>query len=143
MKTVELFVTLKVPDTTAITALQTLQKLGFKIKELKRANYYKFTIKTDASKFKEDIKKVDIIVNANKHSCSFSMKKINGSSVLVKDSGDSGASLLSTLEHRLGIKGISSIEKGTLWGMDAPKSVAEKAAKELLANEHYQEYKVM
>ena len=44
-KTVELVVSLKMPDATAITALQTLQKLGFnKIKDTKRSFYYKFLI---------------------------------------------------------------------------------------------------
>ncbi|MEK6942646.1 MAG: hypothetical protein AABX00_01125 [Nanoarchaeota archaeon] len=143
MKTIELIVSLKVPDTTAITALQTLQKLGFKIKSLRRANYYKFSVEGDSSKFKEEIKKVDILVNANKHLCVFSMEKSNDSRILVKDIDDSNEALLSTLNHRLGIKGIKSIEKGTLWSMDANKVVAEKAAKELLANEHYQEFKVM
>ena len=44
-KTVEMVVGLKMPDNTAITALQTLQKIGFiKIKNVKREDYYKFSI---------------------------------------------------------------------------------------------------
>ena len=67
-KTVEMIVSLKVPDTTAITALQTLKKIGFgKITDVKRKDYYKFLIEEDENKFKDKICKVDILVNANKH----------------------------------------------------------------------------
>ena len=77
-KTVEMVVTLKVPDTTAITALQTLQKLGFnKIKDLKRYFYYKFDVDGNEEPFKNKISKVDILVNANKHAFDFGIKKDN------------------------------------------------------------------
>ena len=76
-KTIELAVNLKMPDTTAITALQTLQKLGFKkIKNVKRYFYYKFTIDGNEEDFKSKISKVDILVNANKHFFAFSMQKM-------------------------------------------------------------------
>ena len=76
-KTVEMIVGLKVPDNTAITALQTLNKIGFnKIKEVKRKDYYKFFIEGGIDKFKNQISKVDILVNANKHSFNFSIQKI-------------------------------------------------------------------
>ena len=69
-------VSLKMPDTTAITALQTLQKLGFnKIKNVKRADYYKFLIEGDEEQFKNKISKVDILVNANKHAFQFKLEK--------------------------------------------------------------------
>ena len=55
-KTIELVVSLKVPDTTAITALQTLQKLGFsKVKDLKRYFYYRFDVDGDEEQFKNKI----------------------------------------------------------------------------------------
>ena len=99
-------VSLKVPDTTAITALQTLQKIGFnKIKDVKRADYYKFSVEGDEEKFREKISKVDIIVNANKHSFEFSVKKDNNIKLLVKNINDGGNGLLSTLKNRLGFSG--------------------------------------
>ena len=147
-KTIEMFVSLKVPDATAITALQTLQKLGFKsIKDLKRADYYRFDIDTDASKFKEKISKVDILVNANKHICEFGIKKDGSIKILVKNIDDDGSSLISTLKNRLGIKDAKKVERGTLWSLSIedknPNAIAEKAAKELLINEHYQEFKIL
>ena len=149
-KIIEMIVSLKVPDTTAITALQTLQKLGFKqIKEIKRADYYKFLIEGDIEKFKNEICKVDILVNANKHSYDFSIQKGDSINILVKSINDDGSGILSTLKNRLGFKNIKNVEKATLWGLGIDsdekeaRSIAEKAAKELLVNENYQEYEIL
>lgn len=149
-KTVEMIVSLKVPDTTAITALQTLQKIGFnKIKDVKREDYYKFLIEGDEKRFKEEICKVDILINANKNSCDFSIKKDNTTKILVKNINDDGTGLLSTLKNRLGFKNITKVEKAVLWSLaiDADEKeklkIAEKAAKELLVNENYQEYQIL
>ncbi len=154
-KTIEMVVSLKVPDTTAITALQTLQKLGFnKIKDIKRADYYKFSIEGDVEKFKSQICKVDILVNANKHSFEFEIKK-NASFetcvffVIVKNINDDGGGILAALKNRLGFKNIKKVEKATLWSLaieaeqkEALK-IADKAVKELLVNENYQEYFIL
>ena len=149
-KTIEMIVSLKVPDTTAITALQTLQKIGFnKIKDIKRADYYNFSIEGGTEKFKNQISKVDILVNANKHSYEFSIKKDKNIKILVKNIDDDGISLLSTLKNRLGFKNIKKIEKATLWSLaiDADekesKKIVENAAKELLVNENYQEFVIL
>ena len=149
-KTVVMIVSLKVPDTTAITALQTLQKIGFnKIKDIKRADYYNFSIEGGTEKFKNQISKVDILVNANKHSYEFSIKKDKNIKILVKNIDDDGISLLSTLKNRLGFKNIKKIEKATLWSLaiDADekesKKIVENAAKELLVNENYQEFVIL
>ena len=149
-KTVEMIVSLKVPDTTAITALQTLNRLGFpKIKDIKRSDYYKFSIEGDADKFKDKISKADILVNANKHSYGFSISKGNSVKILVKNINDDGSSLLSTLKNRLGFKNIKKVEKATLWelSIDADekeaRKIAEKAAKELLITENYQEFTIL
>ena len=169
-KTVEMIVGLKVPDATAMTALQTLQKIGFnKIRDVKRADYYKFLIEGDADKFKNKISKVDILVNANKHFFAFKIKK-NASPemserephyhsllhftaciffVIVKNINDDGSSILSTLKNRLGFKHIKNVEKSTLWSLDINanesegKKIADKAAKDLLVNENYQEYEIL
>ena len=148
-KTIEMIVSLKVPDTTAITALQTLQKIGFgKIKDIKRADYYKFSVENDTEKFKEKICKVDILVNANKHSYDFSISKDSNVKVLVKNINGEESSILSTLKNRLGFKNIKKVEKAVLWSLsidaeqkDAIK-IAENAARELLVNENYQEFTI-
>ena len=148
-KTIEMIVSLKVPDTTAITALQTLHKIGFnKIRNVKRADYYKFTFEGDADNFKNKICKVDVLVNANKHSYDFSVPKDNEAKILVKNINDDGSSILSTLKNRLGLKNIKKAEKSVLWSLaiddkKVAKKIADKAAKELLVNENYQEYKII
>ncbi len=146
---VEMVVSLKVPDTTAITTFQTLQKLGFKkIKDVSKSDYYRFSIEGDLEEFKEKICKVDILVNANKHSYDFSIKK-HGVNILVRNINDDGNHILSTLKNRLGLKDVKKIERSTLWSLsinaDEKESmkIADKAAKELLVNEHYQEYTIL
>ena len=149
-KTIEMVVSLKVPDTTAITALQTLQKIGIdKIKDVKRSDYYKFTIEGDEEQFKSKISKVDILVNANKHSSEFLVKKDSNMKILVKNINDDGNGILSTLANRLGFKNIKKVDKAVLWSLaiDADekeaKKIAEKAAKELLVNENYQQFSMI
>lgn len=149
VKTVEMIVELKAPDTTAITALQTLQRMNFnKIKYLKREDYYRFLIEGDDGKFKKEICKIDILANANKHSYGFSIKKGNTTKILVKNINDGGSGLLFTLKNRLGFKNIKQVEKGVLWSLSVDsdekeaRKTAEKAAKELLVNENYQEYAI-
>ena len=149
-KTVEMIVSLKVPDTTSITALQTLQKIGFsKIRNVGRADYYKFSIEGDEKKFMSQICKIDILVNANKHAYTFSILKEGSIKILVKNINDGGSGILATLKNRLGFKNIEKIEKGTLWSLaieadeKEARKIAEKAAKDLLVNENYQEYSIL
>ncbi|MFH0867839.1 MAG: hypothetical protein V1831_00865, partial [Candidatus Woesearchaeota archaeon] len=145
----------KVPDNVAITAFNTLKRMGYKIKELERADYYKFDADGDIEDFKKKISNVDILVNSNKNKYTFTVedsnknqnnnyKKIN---VLVQDL-DNGSGLLSTLKERLGFTNIKKVEKGVLWAMYFDKKVNAKKiavdiAKNLLMNENYQEYKVL
>jgi phosphoribosylformylglycinamidine (FGAM) synthase PurS component len=147
--TIEMVVGLKVPDNTAITALQTLKKIGFsRINDVRREDYYKFIVEGDDKKFKDKICKVDIMVNANKHYFDFSIKRDNVK-VLVKNINDDGSGIASTLKNRLGFREIKKAEKGTLWSLsiDADKKesvkIAEKAARELLTNENYQEFEII
>lgn len=149
-KTVEMTVGLKVPDTTAITALQTLHKIGFSnIKDVRKSDYYMFSIEGNEEKFKSQICKVDILVNANKHAYDFQIPKDNNAKILVKNINDDGSSLLSTLKKRLGFKNIEKVEKAILWSLaidadeNEARKIAEKAATELLINAHYQEYKII
>src|SRR3989344_4183789 len=126
-KTIEMIVSLKVPDTTAITALQTLQKIGFKrVGNVKRMDYYRFSIDGDAEKFKEKICKADMLVNANKHSFDFSIGKNDGAKILVKNINDNGSGMLSTLKRRLGFKNIKKAEKAVLWSLTIDADGNEK-----------------
>ncbi len=153
MADLELFVSLKIPDTTAITAFHTLERMGFsKLKKLSRKDYYYFDIEDDEKEFKSRICKVDTLVNANKHRYEFSLSEKKEDyaviNVLVTNSDDDGSSLISQLRS-FGIENINKASKGVLWtlGIDADKEeaklIAENIAKELLSNEHYQEYKLL
>ncbi|MEK6868618.1 MAG: hypothetical protein AABX63_01095 [Nanoarchaeota archaeon] len=161
MPAIEMFVSLKVPDNVAITAFNAIKRMGFKeLKGLERSDYYKFNIKDSTEDFKEKISNADILVNANKHKCSFELdseknknnfknqknkdKKIN---ILIQDL-DNGTALLSTLKERLGFDNINKLEKGILWTMHFDKKANAKKismdiAKNLLMNESYQDYKIL
>ncbi|MBI2654733.1 phosphoribosylformylglycinamidine synthase subunit PurS [Candidatus Woesearchaeota archaeon] len=149
-KIIEMVVRLKVPDTTAITTLQTLQKLGFNnIRDVQRADYYRFMVEGNEEKFKNQISKVDILVNANKHAYDFELKKDNKVKISVKNTDDDGSGLLSTLKNRLGFRNIKKVEKAIMWALtidadeEGAKRIADKAAKDLLVNENYQEYEIL
>jgi len=152
MTTIEMFVNLKVPDNVAITALNTLKRMGYKqLNKIDRSDYYKFDVKGNVEDFKEKISNTDIIVNANKHKFTFALEKNNKKNkiinILVQDS-DNGMSLLSTLKERLGLTDIKRLEKGILWTMYFDKKVNAKniaidITKSLLMNENYQKYKIL
>lgn len=169
MTTIELFVSLKVPDNIAITAFNTIKRMGQKkLNKLERSDYYKFDVKENVEDFKKQISNTDILVNSNKNKFSFSISQkseISGNlensenfqsgknnknkiiNVLVQDL-DNGTGLLSTLKERLGFKNIKKVEKGILWTMHFDKKVnAKKAAvdisKSLLMNENYQKFRIL
>tara|TARA_Y100000310_G_scaffold70474_1_gene66155 strand:- start:14032 stop:14508 length:477 start_codon:yes stop_codon:yes gene_type:complete len=155
---VEMFVSLKVPDNVAITAFNALKRLGYKLKKLERSDYYKFDVNGNVEDFKGKISNTDILVNANKHKFSFSIKNNNINNkkqnknnkiinILVQDL-DNGNGLLKTLKERLGFDNIKKLEKGILWSMYFDKKVNGKKTaiditKNLLMNENYQKYKVL
>lgn len=152
MTKIKLFVSLKTPDKTGITTFHTLERLGYKeLKKLEREDYYEFVVLKDTEKFMKDIIKTDILVNANKHAAeiykSEEVPKEGPISVLVKDSGDNAAGLLETLRERMGFIDIESMSKGVLWKMhidaENKKEIAEKITKDLLYNEHYQEFEII
>jgi phosphoribosylformylglycinamidine (FGAM) synthase PurS component len=149
MPITELLVSLKVPDNVAITAFQTLHRMGrHHLKNLERADYYIFSHAGDIKNFQKRISKADILINANKHKFSF-VPENDGSkiNVLVQNlDGDSG--LLKTLRERLGFKEIKKLEKGVLWtmyfdsGTDGEKKAAE-ITKGLLMNDNSQSYRII
>ncbi len=143
MATQTLLVSLKIPDATALTALRTLQEMGFKeLKGLQREVCYTFEIKGNVEEFRKKIAKADIVVNANKHAVSFAPKK-EGVKILVEDT-EQGDGLKNTLKERLGIKEIDAVRQGTLWTFDIvgkkQEELAKKMTEDLLANIHYQQY---
>lgn len=141
---VELFVGLKIPDTTAITTFHTIEKMGFDVKKVKREIYYKFDVDGDKEKFAEKIGKVDVLVNANKNKYSTELEKEEAVYILVKDIDDKCEGLLNTLKERLGFTEIKKIEKGVLWALyGVDEKVAEEITKKLLYNEHYQNYEIL
>lgn len=147
-KTIEMFVRLVVPDNIALTAKHTLLKMGFKLADLKRADYYKFEVEKDKSEInkesiQEQLSKVDILANANKHKVSFAKDK-QGTNILVTELDATGAALLHTLRERLGLTQIKSALSGTLWTfVGCSEEDAVKMTKELLINENYQEFRVL
>jgi phosphoribosylformylglycinamidine (FGAM) synthase PurS component len=148
MTKIKLLVGLKIPDTTAITAFHTLERMGYKeLKGLERLDYYEFEVDGDADKFARDIVGVDILVNANKNTSLIMIEgveeKEETTNILVKNSGDKCQGILSTLAG-MGFNNIKSMSKGVLWKMDIDsREKAEEITKNLLSNEHYQEYKIL
>ena len=152
MPTIEMFVSLKVLDNVAITAFNTLKRMGYnKLKKLDRSDYYKFDVKDIVEDFKEKISNTDILVNANKHKFLFALEKYNKKNniinILVQDL-DKENGLLSTLKERLGFTNIKKLEKGVLWTMHFDKkanakNIAVDITKSLLMNENYQKYKII
>ncbi len=144
MPKVELFVGLKIPDTTAITTLHTIEKMGYNVKKVKREFYYKFDIDGDKENLKKKIGKVDILVNANKNKYSTELEKEDAVYILIQEIDDECESLLTTLRDRLGFTEIKKMEKGVLWILDIDsKEKAKEIAEKLLYNEHYQNYKIL
>ncbi len=149
MTIIKLFVGLKIPDTTAITAAQTLQRLSYdSLQKLTREDYYEFTAAGKHEEYKKKLPAVDILVNANKHYYSLEDKKEEHEvHVLVTDSDDAHEDLLSTLKHRLGFKHLESMKKGVLWKLHIeggnPEETAKKITEELLYNKHYQSYEIL
>lgn len=144
MSSVELYVGLKIPDTTAITTFHVLERLGYKISKLKREIYYKFEIEDGVDKFSKKVGKVDILVNANKNKFSTELKKQEGAFyILVKDINDKCEGLLITL-HKLGLHEIKGMEKGVLWTLfvDSEK-IAKEIVEKLLYNKNYQEIEIL
>ena len=146
MTKIKLLVGLKIPDTTAITAFNTLKKMGINIEELEREDYYEFILLKDSDKFMKDIAEVDILVNANKNYSKVYREEIGkeeGFVYVVVRNKEKDLGLRETLMERMGFKNIAEMHKGVLWKFKASEEEAEKAVKELLHNPHYQEFELL
>ncbi len=146
-KEVELFVSLKIPDTTAVTAMQTMRKMGYNVSRVKRINYYKFYIGDNKEEFENKIKKIDVLVNVNKHKASTKLERDESAIyLLIKDIGDNCSNLTAVLRDRLNLKELKRMERGVIWALyidsGNKEEIAKRIGKELLCNENYQEIKV-
>jgi len=157
MPILEMFVSLKVPDNIAITAFNTLKRMGYdQLIKLERYEYYKFKIKDNVKKFRKQISNIDILINPNKHKFSFSIhnkaiknknNNFNKINVLIQNK-DKGSELLLILKERLGFKNILKIDKGVMWTMYFDKIIqgsdlATDITKNLLMNDNFQSYTII
>ena len=134
----ELFVSLKTTDSTAITALNALKRMGMKIDSLERYDYYAFELAYDIT---EELNKCDILVNHNKHKVENSL--LNSKTNILIEDNEPPKGLMNTLKTRLGFKEIEDMKKGVIWSLDENKEEAKKIAEALLYNKHYQKFEFL
>ncbi len=142
LDTIELFVRLVIPDTTAITTKFALADAGYAIEDVKRWDYYTIYVKkgTDIKALKERLRRCDVLVNANKHRAEFDLATFKYRKVIIKKRGEAGG-LLTVLKKRLGFREVEAMETGTCWSLIGKegKGLPEKEiAESILMNEHYQ-----
>lgn len=135
MQIVELYVELKIPDVTALTAASTLRRrLGYEdsLAELKRGDYYRISLDVNTEQQALDVaedmaENTNLFVNPNKHGYTLFSGRHN--SVTVPDSGQSAVSILvidpaggsgrdiaEALQNRLGYGDVvREVVAGTLW----------------------------
>ena len=135
MITVELLVTLKIPDVTALTAANTLRRrLGYAetLRELRRADYYALDLNVDnpdeALELARDMAEhTNLFVNPNKHAYQVRLAQERGAegsgngervvSVLVTDPADSSpAGILNSLRAAPDYgEQVQGVRTGVLW----------------------------
>jgi hypothetical protein len=136
MRSVELLVSLKIPDVTALTAANVLRRrMGYadSLKELKRADYYRLDLNCDtdaeAIALAEELAvKTNEFVNPNKHVFTVRLPSrgddgaaasngVHTAHVLVTDPTDGSAEgIVSALTGRLGYGGkVQGVLRGMLW----------------------------
>jgi phosphoribosylformylglycinamidine (FGAM) synthase PurS component len=150
MISVELVVSLKIPDVTALTAGNAIRRrLGYEdaLKALDRADYYCLELDVEDREAAEALvsevaEETNLFVNPNKHvyEVRFPEDRTGVSedgewlvSVLVTSPDDSsGEGIASALNGRLGYREVQSVVTGVLWTMriaadseDAAREIAE------------------
>ncbi|MFH1850085.1 MAG: hypothetical protein ABH879_07950 [archaeon] len=142
---IQLFVSLKIPDTTAITAYQTVRRMGYdKIANIKRYDNYVFDVAGSGGEIEKQLAKTDILVNSNKHNAAFLLEaEDNCIRLLVTERKANFQGILTVLRDRLGFRQIRSLARGTVWCLyfegDLNKGIAQEIGDKLLYNRHYQE----
>jgi len=148
MVSVELMVSLKIPDVTALTAANALRRrLGYAdaLKQLRRADYYRLDLAVDDADTAlalgtELAERTNLFVNPNKHIYDLKVLETRGEqiasedgayavNVLVTDPADgSGEGMLAALQGRLGYGGrVQGLLKGVLWTMVLVAQDADQA----------------
>ncbi len=154
MPEIEMFVSLVIPDNTAITAQHTLKKMGYgKLLNIKREVYYRFSFNGDLHAFQKKVSQIDILANHNKNRVEFKKPNQpfpdNRTRILVKNTGDRASGLFHSLKGSMGLTGLKKVETGTLWILaidDKPENVTPLAwdiARKLLYNKHYQTAEIL
>ncbi len=147
MQTVELLVTLKTPDVTALTAGGTLRRrMGYAetLKALTRTDYYRLTLNVDdeagalelATELAEH---TNLFVNPNKHAYQVRIpgqdanpRQEDGlwaAEVLITDAeGASAPGMVDALQGRLGYgDAVAAVNKGILWTLKLDCQSADQA----------------
>ncbi len=148
MQTVELLVSLKIPDVTALTAASSIRRrLGYDdvLKELRRSDYYSLDLNTTdpqaANGLAQELaEKTNLFVNPNKHSYEVrSPQQHTGGpnqqeglwrvEVLVTDAeGAEADDIQQALTQRLGYGGrVSAVRRGILWTLLLTAASADEA----------------
>ncbi len=148
MQTLELLVSLKIPDVTALTAASAIRRrLGYDevLKELRRSDYYSLDLNaTDplaANGLAQELaEKTNLFVNPNKHSYEVRSPQDRGGGptpqeglwrveVLVTDAeGAEADDIQQALTQRLGYsEQVTSVRRGILWTLLLTADSAEEA----------------
>ncbi|MCD6351752.1 MAG: hypothetical protein J7M26_06505 [Armatimonadetes bacterium] len=151
MPEVELLVSLKIPDVTALTAANTLRRrmgYGEVLEKLDRADYYLFDIEAadvDAAceRVRDIAEHTTLFVNPNKHV--FEVQPWQAGASLRREGDlyvvhclvrsldyDAGPGMVESL-HKLGYGEVRGLQTGTLWTLHL--RVREEAAARALAEE--------
>lgn len=149
MISVELVVSLKIPDVTALTAGNAIRRrLGYDdvLSALDRADYYCIDLDVDGREAAEELaremaEETNLFVNPNKHVYELRFPedheetvKGNGEwlvNVLVTSPDDTtGEGIASALHDRLGYDQVTNVETGVLWTMRI-KAESEDEAREV------------
>jgi len=148
MQTVELLVSLKIPDVTALTAASSIRRrLGYAeaLKELRRSDYYSLDLNTTDPQAANELahelaEKTNLFVNPNKHSYEVRSPQDRGGGptptdglwrveVLVTDAeGAQADDIQQALTHRLGYsEQVIAVRRGILWTLLLAADNAEQA----------------
>ncbi len=172
MVKIALLVRLKIPDVTALTAKNALQRrMGYAeiLKDLRREDYYLLEVQGDKASARELVTKLaedtNYFVNPNKHAftvCPWGEWPGEGDNgvqtvrLLVTDPADTWAEgTTAALRERTGGQ-VQSVERGIMWTLrlaadsaEAARKMAEEIAvtkridQGLLVNPHFQEYHIV
>ncbi len=148
MQTVELLVSLKIPDVTALTAASSIRRrLGYDevLKELRRSDYYLLDLKTTDPQLANELvqelaEKTNLFVNPNKHSYEVRSPQQHSGAPIQQEGlwrvevlvtpveGAQAPEIEQALTQRLGYSGqVTAVRRGILWILLLAADSAEEA----------------